>query len=123
MLQKSVEDFAENDIKFKELVKDAVREELKFYKQHISKINKSIFNINHINAIEQSLEDLQIDYKEYIEAMTEVLKKIENKLQNQRNDINVIAQYLRDLIKMEDKFQNQRNKVEILDIEGSSDGK
>ena len=135
MLQKSVEDFAENDIKFKELVKDAVREELKFYKQHISKINKSIFNIleihgrrintqiNHINAIEQSLEDLQIDYKEYIEAMTEVLKKIENKLQNQRNDINVIAQYLRNLIKMEDKFQNQRNKVEILDIEGSSDGK
>lgn len=55
MLQKSVEDFAENDIKFKELVK--------------------------------------------------------------------IAQYLRDLRKMEDKFQNQRNKVEILDIEGSSDGK
>ncbi|WP_187106950.1 hypothetical protein [Campylobacter hyointestinalis] len=41
MLQKSVENLAENDIKFKELVKDAVREELKCNKVEILDIEGS----------------------------------------------------------------------------------
>ena len=94
MLQKSVENLAENDIKFKELVKDAVREELKSYKQHISKMHKSIFNIleihgrrietqiNHINAIEQSLEDLRMNYKDFkrdsVAVMKDQIKNLDN---------------------------------------------
>ena len=182
MLQKSVEDFAENDIKFKKLVKDAVREELKSYKQHISKMHKSIFNIleihgrrietqiNHINAIEQSLEDLRMNYKDFKRDSVAVMKdqiknldnifdetyksidkverkvliKMEAKFQSQRNDINVIAQFLEDLEmdfvnflhnfskfylkekeevptelievfkKMEAKFQSQRNDINVI---------
>ncbi len=45
MLQKSVEDFAENDIKFKELVKDVVREELKFYKEHTDEQIREILEL------------------------------------------------------------------------------
>lgn len=53
MLQKSVENLAENDIKFKELVKDAVREELKYHKEYINELHRErtekIFEILKIN--------------------------------------------------------------------------
>lgn len=194
MLQKSVEDFAENDIKFKKLVKDAVREELKFYKEHNDKQIQIIFeklqlyredlritykliqeiielfglhkenSELHRKKVDEILSKLQMDYKDLLETqkikknkveildindnkiygieihpkeLLEVLIKMEAKFQSQRNDINVIAYSLRTLQmdykdfkkkqKIERKIENldkaNSNKVEILDIEGSSDGK
>lgn len=149
MLQKSVEDFAENDIKFKELVKDAVREELKSYKEHNDELIREIFELlklhrentefhieinqkifelfkNDINAIEQSLEDLRMNYKDFKRASIEVMRDQIKNLDNIFNEIykfvdeiekekgKVPTELLEVLIKMEAKFQSQRNDINVI---------
>ncbi|WP_096025403.1 hypothetical protein [Campylobacter lanienae] len=128
MLQKSVEDFAENDIKFKELVKDAVREELKSYKEHNDKQIQIIFE-----KLQLYREDLRITYK-LIQEIIELFGLHKENSELHRKEVDEILSKLqmdykdfKKKQKIERKIENldkaNSNKVEILDIEGSSDGK
>ena len=129
MLQKSVENFVENDVKFKELVKDIVREELKSYKEHNDKQIQIIFeklqlyredlritykliqeiielfglhkenSELHRKKVDEILKNLQTDYNECNKELFEILKKMEAKFQTQRKDINIIAESLRNFKK------------------------
>ena len=128
MLQKSVEDFAENDIKFKELVKDAVREELKSYKEHNDKQIQIIFE-----KLQLYREDLRITYK-LIQEIIELfgLHKENSELHRKKVD-EILSKLQMDYKDFKKKYEIERkienldkansNKVEILDIEGDSDGK
>lgn len=129
MMQKSVENFAENDVKFKELIKDIVREELKSYKEHNDKQIQIIFeklqlyredlritykliqeiielfglhkenSELHRKKVDEILRNLQTDYNECNKELFEILKKMEAKFQTQRKDINIIAESLRNFKK------------------------
>lgn len=125
MLQKSVEDFAENDIKFKKLVKDAVREELKSYKEHNDKQIQIIFE-----KLQLYREDLRITYK-LIQEIIELFglhkenselhrKKVDESLSELQMDFEIYQKeiYPTELIevfkKMEAKFQSQRNDINVI---------
>lgn len=118
MLQKSVEDFAENDIKFKKLVKDAVREELKFYKEHNDKQLQIIFE-----KLQLYREDLRITYK-LIQEIIELfgLHKENSELHRKKVD-EILSKLQMDYKDLLETQKIKKNKVEILDIEGGSDGK
>ena len=121
MLQKSVEDFAENDIKFKELVKDAVREELKSYKEHNDKQIQIIFE-----KLQLYREDLRITYK-LIQEIIELfgLHKENSELHRKKVD-EILSKLQMDYKDFKKKYEIERkienldkansNKVEILDI-------
>lgn len=111
MLQKSVEDFAENDIKFKELVKDAVREELKFYKEHNDKQIQIIFE-----KLQLYREDLRITYK-LIQEIIELfgLHKENSELHRKKVD-EILSKLQMDYKDLLETQKIKKNKVEILDI-------
>lgn len=125
MLQKSVENFAENDVKFKELVKDIVREELKSYKEHNDKQIQIIFE-----KLQLYREDLRITYK-LIQEIIELFglhkenselhrKKVDEILSKLQMDFEIYQKeiYPKELFeilkKMEAKFQTQRKDINIL---------
>lgn len=111
MLQKSVEDFAENDIKFKELVKDAVREELKSYKEHNDKQIQIIFE-----KLQLYREDLRITYK-LIQEIIELfgLHKENSELHRKKVD-EILSKLQMDYKNLLETQKIKKNKVEILDI-------
>lgn len=125
MLQKSVENFAENDVKFKELLKDIVREELKSYKEHNDKQIQIIFE-----KLQLYREDLRITYK-LIQEIIELFglhkenselhrKKVDEILSKLQMDFEIYQKeiYPKELFeilkKMEAKFQTQRKDINII---------
>lgn len=141
MLQKSVENFEENDVKFKELVKDIVKEELKSYKEHNDKQIQIIFE-----KLQFYREDLRITYKlirEIIELfklhkenselhrkkVVEILTKLQTDHNEYKKNIDEIFEkqmtVFDSIIEFIETIETQKieRKVEILDTKGSSDGK
>lgn len=141
MLQKSVENFEENDVKFKELVKDIVKEELKSYKEHNDKQIQIIFE-----KLQFYREDLRITYKlirEIIELfilhkenselhrkqVVEILTKLQTDHNEYKKNIDEIFEKQMTvfdfIIEFIETIETQKieRKVEILDTKGSSDGK
>lgn len=123
MIQKSVENFTENDVKFKELVKDIVKEELKSYKEYNDKQIQIIFE-----KLQLYREDLRITYK-LIQEIIELFglhkenselhrKKVDESLRKLQTDYN---EYKKDVNEI---FKEQIAVFDsIFDTKGSSDGK
>lgn len=138
MLQKSVENFAENDVKFKKLVKDMVKEELKSYKEHNDKQIQIIFE-----KLQLYREDLRITYKlirEIIELfklhkenselhrkkVEEILRKLQTDHNEYKKNIDEIFEKQMTICDFIIEFietQKIERKIEILDTKGSFDGK
>ena len=106
MIQKSVENFTENDVKFKELVKDIVKEELKSYKEYNDKQIQIIFE-----KLQLYREDLRITYK-LIQEIIELFglhkenselhrKKVDESLRKLQTDYN---EYKKDISEL---FEDQ----------------
>ena len=143
MLQKLVENFAENDVKFKELVKDIVREELKSYKEHNDKQIQIIFeklqlyredlritykliqeiielfglhkenSELHRKKVDEILSKLQTDYNECNKELFEILKKMEAKFQTQRKDINILTEMWEEQKAKQQRTLNRAEKNKV----------